>query len=283
MAHGQRRKSGFKIFDAHVHCSDDRGNDALSSYADTNGLRYDIGELLASMDSAGVYGGLLLSPPRGDGRPFPNSMVIELCARSRGKLFPVMTVEPSERSVRESLHLAKMTDAKGFKVRLGYVRVYADDKVFSPLYDYAEAHELPVLFHTGDTATAAGSLIHSHPLTLDPLANRRENLKMVVCHFGNPWIMDAAELIYKHPNVYADVSGLFVTKGAKYSSQYLRGLQQRIEEAIYFVGDARKVIFGTDYPIETHNSAVDFVLSLKVDGNDLTKILSENARGLFRI
>ena len=277
------RRGSFKVFDAHVHCSNDLKNDALAPYAGTNGLRYDLGELLGQMEAHDVYGGLLLSPPRNGGVPFANSLILALCARSRDRLWPVLTVEPSAKSVEEALGLAKKNDVKGFKVRLGYVQVYADDRVFSPLYDFAEANGLPILFHTGDTATATGSLKHSHPMTLDPLANRRGELKMVVCHFGNPWIMDAAELIYKHPNVYADISGLFVTKGASTSAEYVKYLQARIGEAIYFAGDAKKVLFGTDYPIETYESAVEFAKGLAVDDADLRRIMSENARELFRL
>ena len=103
---------------------------------------------------------------------------------------------------------------RGFKIWLGYRRVFARDEVFDPLYDYAEEHRLPVLFHTGDTASSAGSLVHAHPLTLDEVANEREGLKMVVCHMGNPWIADTAELLYKHSNVFADISGLVVGAGA---------------------------------------------------------------------
>ena len=71
------------------------------------------------------------------------------------------------------------------------------------------------MFHTGDTATSTGSLKHAHPLTLDAVANLRPELKIVICHFGNPWISDVAELIYKHPNVYADISGLVAGDGGR--------------------------------------------------------------------
>ena len=171
-------------------------------------------------------------------------------------------------------------EVRGFKIRLGYLKVFADDPVYGPLYDHAESEELPVMFHTGDTATSDGSLEHSHPLTLDRLANSRPGLRVVICHFGNPWIQDVAELIYKHPDVYADISGLAVG-GSKYTDGYLDFLAQQLTHAIYYAGGAGKVIFGTDYPVSTQAMALDLVRRLKVDDADRGAILSGNARKVF--
>jgi predicted TIM-barrel fold metal-dependent hydrolase len=287
-----------KIIDVHVHCSDSDEEDALLSYARFNELKYDLCELLALMRENGVEQGLLLSPPMRDGTPLPNERVLELCERSSRALLPVFTVEPGRDSVADCLRLARRNrDAlRGFKIRLGYVEVYAYDELFDPLYEYAESEGLPVMFHTGDTATRDGSLLHSHPITLDRLANRRKNLKVVACHFGNPWIMDVAELVYKHENIFADISGLFTgtskntSPGEKgvaeslyyYSDRFIDGLARRVSEAIYFVGGVDKVLFGTDYPVETFTSAISFArkLDLRSD-SDYNKLFYDNAKKLF--
>jgi predicted TIM-barrel fold metal-dependent hydrolase len=171
---------------------------------------------------------------------------------------------------------------KGFKIMLGYSRVYADDRVFAPLYDFAESCDLPVMYHTGDTADPSGSLVHAHPLTLDALANERSGLKIIACHFGNPWIDDVGELIYKHDNVYADISGMIAGE-SKYLEQYMVWLADRVSRAIHFAGGADKVAFGTDYPITTHYLALSLVERLEIDSADKRRILSENARKVFRI
>jgi uncharacterized protein len=273
-----------RIIDAHVHCSGKRKGDLLRPYARLNGLRYDLEELLEQMEESGVVRALLLSPPMAGGKPLPNPQVVRLCERSRDALFPVFTVEPEKGAVREALALAKEERGlvKGFKVWLGYRRVFAGDEVFAPLYDYAEEHGLPVLFHTGDTATSTGSLVHAHPLTLDEVANEREGLKIVVCHLGNPWVLDAAELLYKHPNVFADISGL-VVGGGGYRTEYARMLAQRISEAAYYAGGAEKLVFGTDYPVETHESGLSLVSMLGVTQADKEKILWRNAARLYSI
>jgi len=268
--------------DVHVHSSDKRKDDQLRQYAKLNGLRYDLAELLERMEANGISRGLLLSPPMRGGGPLPNSEIAELCRRSRGVLYPVFTVEPERAAVRDALDLARdhRGALKGYKIRLGYRRVFANDKVFSPLYDYAEEHGLPVLFHTGDTATSTGSLVHAHPLTLDELANARQGLRIVVCHLGNPWISDTAELLYKHPNVYADISGL-VAGGAGYAREYVEALARRISEAAYYAGGTDKLIFGSDYPVETQEVGLSLVSKLRVTQADKEKVLWRNAARLF--
>ncbi|MGD0476547.1 MAG: amidohydrolase family protein [Nitrososphaerales archaeon] len=271
------------IIDAHTHLSE-RKDDRLNVYADRNGLTYNLEELLRLMKLNDVALGLLLSSIVGMGVPLPNEDVLKLCLRSQGRLLPVITVEPSSKKVRNALQLAKRNEGlvKAFKVMLGYGKVRAGDPVFNPLYDHAESAGLPIMFHTGDTADVEGSLVHAHPLTLDALANKRGDLKIVACHFGNPWIDDVAELIYKHSNVYADISGL-VVGGSKYIEQYTDSLAERLSRAIYFAGGADKVIFGSDYPVTQPSVAISLVEKLEIDTKDRERILSENAKRVFRL
>ena len=273
-----------RIIDAHAHCSGRRRDDRLRPYAKVNGLRYDLEELLEKMRKNGVARSLLLSPPMRGGVPLPNIEIVKLCEKSRDKLFPIFTVEPEKGEVSAAVRLAEAHRGfvRGFKVWLGYRRVFAMDEVFSPLYDYAEEHGLPVLFHTGDTASSTGSLAHAHPLTLDELANQREGLRIVICHLGNPWMLDTSELLYKHANVFADISGL-VVGGGGYGREYMRMIAQRISETVYFAGGAEKVVFGTDYPVETHESGLSLVSMLKVTQADKERILWRNASRLYSI
>ncbi|TMI08776.1 hypothetical protein E6H34_03005 [Candidatus Bathyarchaeota archaeon] len=271
-----------RIIDAHTHLSE-RRDDALDHFARKNGLSYTLDELLGIMRRHKIVRGLLLSPPLLGGGPLPNDDVIRLCTRSDGMLAPVVTVEPTAKEVNTAVKLAEENrkEVKAFKVRLGYVKASAESPVFNTLYDYAESERLPVLFHTGDTAFSTGDLARSHPLTLDGLANRREELRIILCHFGNPWFEDVAELIHKHPNVYADISGL-ITGGA-YAEEYAEWLARKISEAIYFAASADKVIFGTDYPVTKHSETLALVRSLEVDDSDKEKIFHLNAERVFRL
>ncbi len=270
-----------EAIDVHVHCSEYK-DDLLRRYAAQNGLSYDLEELLSSMDDNSISHSLLLSPVLESGRPVPNAHILELCKRGGSRLSPVLTVDSSGGSVTEVLGMAARERGvvKGFKILLGYSKMSATDPVLSHLYDFAEANGLPVMFHTGDTALQSGSLRLSHPLVIDEVASRRPHLKIVLCHMGNPWIETAAELLYKHPRVYADLSGL-ITGGGKYREKYMELLRKRLNEAVYFVGDASKFLFGSDYPVESQADALRMLSTLDVDSTDLERILRHNARELF--
>lgn len=272
-----------QAIDVHVHLSE-RLDDGLVRFAKLNGLLYTADELVGSMQKYGIEFALLLSPPLQASGCVPNSDIIKLCSKHDQKLAPIITVEPTESEVVDSIRVAQANKrtVKGFKIRLGYVKASADNPIFDPVYDYAESEKLPVLFHTGDTAFRNGDLAGAHPLTLDRLANEREELRIVLCHFGNPWFDDVAELVYKHPNVYTDTSGL-ATGEAGYADKYLEWLARKISEAVYFVGNADKIMFGTDYPVTRHSDALNLVSKLKIEQRDKEKILWHNAKRVFLI
>lgn len=272
-----------QAIDVHVHLSE-RLDDGLVRFAKLNDLRYTVDELIDSMRKHSIELALLLSPPLQASGCVPNREIMKMCSKHDQKLAPIITVEPTESEVADSIRLAQENKktVKGFKIRLGYVKASADNPIFDPVYDYAESEKLPVLFHTGDTAFHNGDLASSHPLTLDRLANHREELRIVLCHFGNPWFDDVAELIYKHPNVYTDTSGL-ATGEAGYADKYLDWLARKVSEAVYFVGNADKIMFGTDYPVTRHSDALNLVSKLKIERRDKEKILSHNAKRVFQI
>lgn len=270
-----------RIFDAHIHLSE-FADDILKGYASSNGLKYNLRELILLMRNCGMVGGLLLSSRRKDGKLVSNHHILKLSARTGGMLKPIITVEPDARHVKESLELAEKTsDVRGFKIMLGYHNAKPDSRLFEPVYTYCLDHDLPVMFHTGDTAVSSGRLLNAHPLLLDDLSTRLPDLKVVICHMGNPWIKDASEVVYKNPNVYADISGLFSGTGP-YMERYLKGLLSELNAAIYYVGSADKFIFGTDYPVEHPRDAVKFVSRLEIRKKDLKRVFYENAERLFR-
>ena len=270
-----------KVFDVHVHLSEHK-DDALLRYARMNRLAYTLDELLNLMRENNVERGLLLSPPL-EGRDYvPNDEIVRLCEKSGKTLSPVVTVEPTPKEVNAAVQLAKdrRKEVRAFKIRLGYVKAGAESQVFDNVYKVAESERLPVLFHTGDTAFSNGDLARSHPLTLDGLANRRKDLTIVLCHFGNPWFDDVAELIYKHPNVYTDTSGLITAEGS-YTVKYADWLARKISEAIYYAGSADKILFGTDYPVTKHPDAIQLIRKLDISEADKEKIFWWNAERLF--
>ncbi len=96
--------------------------------------------------------------------------------------------------------------------------------------------------------------------------------------------MDAAELLYKNPNVLADLSGLVVGNDTRYTSRYIKSLRDSIKQAIAFIGEVEgKIIFGSDWPVCRIDRSLQFVRSLGLDRKEEALVLGINAQKLFGV
>src|SRR5271169_877085 len=110
-------------------------------------------------------------------------------------------------------------------------------------------------------------------------------LKIVIAHMGYPWHRDAAEVVYKNRNVYADISGFVYGDFQREDTiKFKRTLDQFIDVA----GSAEKLLFGSDWPISNQDSymrvmtrIIDMANNGK-DRDDKLNILS-NATKVFNL
>ncbi len=140
---------------------------------------------------------------------------------------------------------------------------------------------MPVIFHSGDTLAgyvANPKIKYSHPIHIDEVATDFPKLKIIIAHMGNPWLVDCAEVLYKNPNVYADISGLVVGKDLK--TPYGKLMKRRIEELIAYVG-SDKLLYGTDWPLCPMKEYLRFVNALRISKAAKEKLFSQNAKKAF--
>ncbi|HQX52672.1 MAG TPA: amidohydrolase family protein [Planctomycetaceae bacterium] len=136
---------------------------------------------------------------------------------------------------------------RGIKLLSMYAGFRPDEKWLSPLWEYAQQHQLPVLLHTGTTFISQAPLECTLPRHLDPVAARYPQLRIILAHLGHPYEGECVAVIRKHPHVYADLSALHYRPFQLYHSLML------VQE--YGVWD--KVLFGTDYPFTTVQATMD--------------------------
>jgi len=168
----------------------------------------------------------------------------------------------------------------GLKLYPGYEYYYPTDGVCHRIYELAMQYDVPVMVHTGDTYNIKAKVKYSHPLHIDEVAVDHPDLKIVMCHLGNPWFRDTAEIIYKNPNVYADISGLVL---GDVRTGFEEWLAEQVKEIIGFAGDPDKLLFGTDWPIVNMGPYLKLIDRLDLDPEDKEKILWKNTAQLFRI
>jgi predicted TIM-barrel fold metal-dependent hydrolase len=131
-------------------------------------------------------------------------------------------------------------------------------------------------------ASPTGKLKYAHPLNIDDLATDRPNLKIVICHFGNPWILDAAEVVYKNENVYIDLSGLITSRGGN-KREYMKVLANNLSKAIYHMEGCNKILFGSDWPMGEPSDTILLIRELTIKEDNLHEIFYKNAENLFNL
>jgi uncharacterized protein len=205
---------------------------------------------------------------------------------SDGRLLPVATVDPGRGKVAVESVLRLWEGERqlvGIKLFPGYLPFYPHDRRLEPVYEFAHRRGLPVLLHQGDTLNGLGLIKFARPLEVDEVAGRFRDVRFVLCHLGNPWIDEAAEIVYKNENVYTDTSGLLGPPSSPYFARAFAQARDRLEAAIVSTGRPDRFLYGSDWPLEELRAALRLVEELDLASSDRAAILGGNARRLFRL
>ena len=264
------------IIDCHVH---------LNCYPEIGHNRplERVKKLLEAMNKNGINYSLILSSYKSDEHRPSAAEIIEITKKYENNLGVVAGFSINNHGEEDLNNYKKwLKDGviKGIKLYCGYEHYYPYDKGYQRVYDMCVEYDAPVMIHTGDTFSNTAKIRFSHPLTVDDIAVDNPELKIVMCHLGNPWIVDCQEVIYKNRNVYADISGLFIgdfTQSVK--SYYVN----KIKELLSYVGDPHRILYGTDWPISDIESYIEFVQSLNLDQRESDLLMFGNAKKIFRL
>lgn len=177
-------------------------------------------------------------------------------------------------------HITKNT--VGLKVYAGYYHYHVHHEVYHPLYKVAEKYNLPVVIHSGDTFSKKGLLKYAHPLEIDELAHLFPNVTFIIAHFGDPWIMDAAEVASKNENVYVDLSGLIIGDETDVERFKVDEFITHIKRGLVYLDNYDKVLFGTDWPLVAVKPYIEFIKDL-VPTIYHEQVFYLNAKRVFKI
>lgn len=276
-----------KIIDAHLHMKQNEGFDTLCRQS---GHKNDFSHLMDCFAQEEIAACVVMGTGQPQADPsLPGLFDLNGPADMRAYQYPpsvgfCIGVDPEGlRPDRRSKTLAAYREAiackscVGFKIYLGYRPFYADDSLYHPVYELAAQHDLTVAFHTGDTANPAGRLKFSHPLTVDEVAVRYPQLRLVLCHFGNPWMLDAAEVAKKNPNVYVELSGLAVgiPDPNTFRERYKAYVGQ-LECWLHYLDRWDHVLYGSDWPLVNLRAYIALIRSF-VPESEWERVFYENA------
>lgn len=264
-----------KIIDAHMHFSSVEC--FRQTAAEISGLDYSSAGLELEYKSAGVVLGVGMGVEETNAGAFPDMNVsnpmglnLEECVPEFIACCPgVNPVRLQKYRASELQALRKQLDRPetvGIKLYAGYYPFYVHDEVYEPVCSLAAEYCLPLVIHSGVTYSERGLLKYSHPLQIDELAVRHPETNMIVCHMGDPWVMDTAALISKNRNVYADLSGLMVLDGPGIVRRSANpDVMSHFKRALAFEERYDRFLFGTDWPLAPIGAYIDFISRLIPD------------------
>ena len=203
--------------------------------------------------------------------------------RAIGVADPTRTDDEHFRRCEEVLAAGKVVALKGY---LGYLHYEPAHPNYRRYYELAARYRVPMMFHTGDTYSPMAKLKYSHPLGVDEVAVDHPDTRFVICHMGNPWVIDCAEVVYKNMNVWADFSGLIVGEDDVFSSEEGKDaaadLGRAMRRAIKYSERPNRFLYGTDWPLAPMPAYRDFIRAA-VPQVYHESIFEENAQRLFRL
>lgn len=273
-----------RVFDVHVHVQPWQlmRADALAMMKDES-----VKEVLSSADSLLRYLDAeevericcinYVSP---DVMGFPretNDWIAEFSRGHRDRLLPVGSANPlHEKDVRGEI-------ARVLDLGIRMVKIHPPHQLFaanayrdtvpqlSEIYEACQVRRVPVMIHTGTSVFPRARNVYADPMAIDDVAVDFPELKIIMAHAGRPLYADTAFfLLRRHPNVFADISGIPP-----------RGLPKFFPR---LADVADKVLWGTDWPspgVKSMKRNVEEFRALGFDETVTETILSANAARLF--
>jgi predicted TIM-barrel fold metal-dependent hydrolase len=285
------------IIDTHVHLVRTRLPGALDatlpiapfSKEDAAGMKRLAETIETETKQAGVVQALCM--PRfevSDKDPLGIGETLAVAELVRGpKLHPVGLAHP-ERFDQDHLdrveEVLKQGKVKALKAYLGYLHYEPYSPGYRRYYKLAARCKVPVIFHCGDTFSRTAKVKYAHPLKIDEVAVDFPETKFVLAHFGNPWLMDAAEVVYKNKNVWADLSAVVIGDADTFAAMRQKGVLgravRRIKEAIEYTEAPERLLYGSDWPLSPMAAYRDFVRQLFPEKQH-ADVFGGNAKKLF--
>ena len=222
-----------------------------------------------------TFGGMLPSKEANDAA----ASVAALCP---DRIIGFMSVHPEEPGVVEEMErCVHDLGLRGIKLGANYQNFEPMGPPARRVYEAAIRLGLPIVFHQGTSPFPNAPLRYAHPLVSDDIAIAYPELRMVLAHMGHPWHTDTLMVIRKHPNVYADVSGLLYRPWSTYNALRLA----------YEWDVTHKLLFASDWPVTTPSETMDYLRGFngfarkhhlpEVDGEKLEAVIQRDSLTLL--
>ncbi len=179
----------------------------------------------------------------------------------------------------------------GFKGYTGYAGSPLDPG-YEPFYRLALENNLPVLFHSGVPPDSNADWSDCMPLMFDTLAQNYPDLRIIMAHMGWPWHVEAALVVMRHPNVWVDLSGLYVGYSAALDAMLDKGelytladmtIVSNLKEALTMLNRYDRVLYASDFQDVCRLASYRRFIEALIPREHHEKVFRTNAEELFGI
>lgn len=212
------------------------------------------------------------------GRKIPNEIVLELVQQYPDRFVGFIGADPhkKKRAVREIYRMAR-AGLKGVMIAPWEHGLFSNDKKYYPIYEACIDLDIPIWIHTSLNFSHVIPMEFGRPLILDRVAVMFPDLKIVAGHAGWPWVTEMVAVMWRHANVYADISGI----RPKYMGMIETGWAPLVHYGNTLLQD--KILFSTAWPLVMFHDAVNDVKNLNLKPEVQEKWFWKNAAGLLKV
>jgi len=204
----------------------------------------------------------------------PFDRVAAYVARRPDRLVGFAGIDPLLHDPVKRLGEARDHGLVGVTLSPGYQGYHPTHSKAMALFEACEAHRVPVLVEPGGPIASPAIMEFDQPVLLDEVARQFPELRLVLGSFADPFVDQAVTMLRKHPNVFAELSGLIHRQWALY--HVLVSAHQR--------GVMGQVLFGTGYPRNDPEQAIVTLYSVNTmtQGTHLPAVPREQLRAMVQ-
>jgi len=167
----------------------------------------------------------------------------------------------------------------GMKIFPGHDPIYPTDRRLDPVYALCQAHDIPMVIHTGCNPRHPEVARYNDPKYIVKVAERYARMAIVIAHFFWPEVDYCYEMTHACPRIYYDTSGL--ADGELIEAVGLERIRSVLLKLLQ--EDPKKIVFGTDYAMCNRKDHVEMIEQLPIAVDVREGIFWRNAVELFHL
>ena len=166
---------------------------------------------------------------------------------------------------------------KGVHVYPHWFGVPINDRTYWPIYAKCCELDVPITLQVGRQSPRSGAKLCARPQWLEDAAYDFPELRLIGLHIGVPMDYEMTSAAIGHENVYiiADAH-----PPSTWSQHFVDYIAQR---GFINIDGMRKVMWGTDWPVQTISQSLQEVRALDLPPEALEGLLGENAIRILRL